>query len=127
MSARIGRPPISIITEGPRGGTGEPQGYKRLGAEAVSHRARKLFKTLGGGSEAQRTLCTVLARLTVHYDNLSARLLAEGECRQDGEAKLAVKKLLDLAAEIRETMRMAGLSDAGVPDIVSKLRGEEGD
>ena len=53
----------------------------------------------------------ISARLLIHAINLSNRLYVEGELRQDGEPKAAMKTLLDYHERVTESLQMIFYDD----------------
>ena len=94
----------------------EPQPHprtRRLGIQAANNRATAWRKAHPPLSADQDALLGISARLLIHAINLSNRLYVEGELRQDGEPKAAMKTLLDYHERVTESLQMIFYDDDG--------------
>lgn len=84
---------------------------RRLGIQAANNRATAWRKAHSALSADQDALLGISARLLIHAINLSNRLYVEGELRQDGEPKAAMKTLLDYHERVTESLQLIFYDD----------------
>ncbi len=88
------------------------------GLPPLPNRVRRRAVLLIGGRELapeQYAMVAVTAYLIVHLERVSARLLRDGELRQDGEPKATLARVQDLAKQIAGQLADIFGGDAGDP------------
>ena len=86
---------------------------RRVGVRSAYNRSRRLQAGAGNLTPDKVLLVDIAAKLSCHFDNISADLFANGELRQDGEPKVAMGRLLDLSEQIRKILQPIFGADDG--------------
>ncbi len=112
----------SLVQNAPQQPSGAGNGIRQAPGSAVTglpplpDRVRRRAVPLISGRELspqQLAMVAVTARLIVHLERLSDRLMRDGEATREGEPKLLLGRVQDLARQIKTNLEAIFGDDAG--------------